>query len=94
MIYTYFAPRGGWRLVVLFHQGRKWFRLLDTTTLDVYVVSRAELRHLRPAGARPKALAKRLARRRADWRRYGFRFSRRAVQAAIRSLRQAPGGAS
>lgn len=94
MIYTYFAPRGGWRLVVLFHRGRKWVRLLDTATLDVYTESHAELRHLRPAGARPKALAKRLVRRRADWRRYGFRFSRCAVQAAIRLLRQAPARAS
>lgn len=90
MIYTCFAPRGGWRLVVLFHQGRKWLRLLDTATLDVYAVSHVELRHLRPAAARPKALAKRLARRSVDWRRYGLRFSRRAVQAAIRSLRQTP----
>ncbi len=94
MIYTYFAPRGGRRLVVLFHQGRKWLRLLDTATLDVYAVPHAERRHLRPANARPKALAKRLARRSVAWRRYGLRFSKRAVQAAIRSLQGAPGGAS
>jgi hypothetical protein len=56
--------------VVLFHQGRKWLRLLDTATLDVYAVPHAERRHLRPANARPKALARRLAKRGADWRRY------------------------
>ena len=94
MIYRYFAPRGGWRLVVLFHQGRKWLRLLDTSTLDVYAVPHAELRHLRPADARPKALARRLAKRGTDWRRYGFRFSTQAVRAAIRSLRSAPGDTS
>lgn len=87
--YRYFAETGGWRFVVLFHRGRKWLKLLDTATLRVYRLPVSELRHLRPYdGIRPKSMARRLAERRARFRRMAIHVPERAVKSAIATLRR------
>ncbi len=86
--YRYYAPRGGWRYVVLYRKGRKWLRLLDTATLEVYKVPVFEFRRLRPYRMARRTLAARLVKRRDAFRRYGRRFSERAVKATIQVLRR------
>lgn len=91
MIFTYSNSkpewRGGRRFAVLFHTGRKWIKLLDTATLEVYRLPVAEQRRLSPYSIEPKTMASRLAKRRAGLKRHGLRFSRRAVKSAIQILR-------
>ena len=88
MIYTYFADQGGWRFVVLFQKGRKWLHALDTATFQVYRLPIAKLGHLVPCRApRPKTMAKRLASRRATFKRLHQPFPGRAVKKAIDTLR-------
>lgn len=48
MIYRYYAETGGWRFVVLFHDGRKWLKLLDASRLEVYRIVRDQHRALVP----------------------------------------------
>lgn len=86
--YRYMAEVGGWRFVVLFHRGRKWIRLLDTATLQIYRRPVAELRNLRPYQIRPKTMARRLRERRARFRRLGLSYPKRAVASAIDALRK------
>jgi hypothetical protein len=70
MIYRYWAETGGWRLVVRFHEGRKWLKLLNVSTLQVYRIAKDQQRHLVPyTGIRPKTLARRLRQRRARLKR-------------------------
>ena len=90
MIYRYYADIGGWRFVVLFYRGRKWIKLLDKSTLQVYRLPVSELRRLQPYAGRPSTVANRLARRRALFRRHNLRFSKKAVRAAISALREVP----
>lgn len=91
MIYRYYAERGGWRLVVLFHEGRKWIRLLEVSTFEVYRLPVREIGRLRPVDLPPKRTARKIAQRRAFLNRCQMRFSKRAVQIAIRRLDGAPG---
>jgi|GEM_PF-4183801 len=89
--YRYRAETGGWRFVVLFHHGRKWIRLLDTATLQVYCLPVSALRSLRPYDIRSKSMARRLIERRARFRRLGLHFPRRAVNDAIAGLKKEAG---
>ena len=91
MIYTYYADPGGWRFVVLFHQGRKWLQALDLSTLDVYRLPVTKRGHLVPVRAsRPKTTARRLAAKRAQFKRLGISFPKRAVARSIDALRDSP----
>lgn len=88
MIYTYFADTGGWRYVVLFHQGRKWIHALDLSTLNVYRLPVSKRGHLVPVTAtKPKTTARRLAGKRAQFKRLGISFPKRAVARSIDVLR-------
>lgn len=93
MIYTYCSDdpgwRGGWRFVVLFHKGRKWIKLLDTATLEVYRRPVSETRRLRPYKMKPKTMARRLVQRRAAFQRHQVAFRTKAVRVAIDTLRRA-----
>lgn len=93
MIYRYYAERGGWRLVVLFHEGRKWIRLLEVSTFEVYRLPAHEIRRLRPVDLPRKRTARKIAQRRAFLNRCRMRFSKRAVQSAISKLNGAAGRA-
>ena len=48
MIYRYYAETGGWRFVVLFHEGRKWLKLLDASRLEVYRIAKNQHHNLIP----------------------------------------------
>lgn len=87
MIYQYFAERGGWRFVVLFHTGRKWLKALDTATLEVYRLPVRQQAQLIPYEMNRRTLASRLRVRRDRMRNCHHRFSDNAVKAAIRALR-------
>ena len=91
MIYTYNPTRndhrGGRRFVVMFYEGRKWLKLLDTGTLEIYRRPLAEQRHLRPYKIKPKTLANRLTKRRALFNRHGAPYPKRSVTQAITLLR-------
>ena len=95
MIYTYFPDRpewrGGRRFVVLFHQGRKWLKLLDTGTLETYLEPVTALRSLRPYKITPATLANRLVKRRAAFKRQHINFSQRSTDRAITALRTGNG---
>ena len=95
MIYTYFPDRpewkGGRRFVVLFHQGRKWLRLLDTGTLETYREPVTAFRQLRPYKIAPSTMANRLVTRRAALKRHGMTFSKRSVSRAITALHTGTG---
>ena len=88
MIYRYYSDVGGWRLVVLFHQGRKWIKLLDYSTLKVYRCPVKELDTLRPCSLKPVSLARKIASRKASYKRLGITFPKKAVLAAINALRK------
>lgn len=87
LVYRYYARPGGWRLVVLFHKGRKWIRVLETARLQAHWLRAADLTKLRPAtDITPKRLAKRLRSRRALFRRLDVGFPAKAVARAIAAL--------
>lgn len=87
MIYQYYADQGGNRFVVQFHEGRKWIKLLDTGTLDVYKISLREGKKLKPyTKIKPKTLAKRLRKRRALRKKLEMSFPKKAVESAIKKL--------
>jgi len=88
MIYRYYSDVGGWRLVVLFHQGRKWIKLLDYSTLKVYRCPVKELETLRPCSLKPISLARKIASRRVSYRSLGVAFPKKSVQATINALRK------
>ncbi len=88
MIFSYYADRGGWRLVALFYKGRKWAKLLDVSTFDIHRISVSELDGLCPVDIRPRAAARRMAQRRALLKRCNVDFPKKSVQAAINALRQ------
>ncbi|GAB5469817.1 MAG: hypothetical protein Kilf2KO_28470 [Rhodospirillales bacterium] len=87
MIYRYYADRGGWRFVVLFHKGYKHVRLLDTGTFDVYRITPRDVGRLRPyTQITPKTLAGRIKERRRMFKRCGVGFPKRAVERVIAAL--------
>ena len=87
MMYRYYAETGGWRLVVLFHEGHKWLKLLDASTLEVYRIAREQYRTLVPyTQVKPQALARLLKQRRARMKRCNVSFPHTAVQSAIHKL--------
>jgi len=88
MIYRYYSDVGGWRLVVLFHQGRKWIKLLDYSTLKVYRCPIKELETLCPYSIKSITIARKIATRRASYKRLGVAFPKKAVQAAINALQK------
>ncbi|MBL4757521.1 MAG: hypothetical protein JKY32_07755 [Rhizobiales bacterium] len=87
--YRYFADTGGWRLVVLFHAGRKWLKLLDTGNLDVYRLPARAMQTMAPYPTPTKKLATKLAARRASCKRNQVPFPKKAVQLSIERLRAA-----
>ena len=93
MIYRYYAETGGWRLTVLFHEGRKWMKLLDASTLQVYRIAREQHRQLVPyTGIKPRTLARLLRQRRARLKRCNVRFSKQATGRAIGNLETCASG--
>ena len=90
MIYRYYADVGGWRLVVLIHEGRKWIRFVDISTFRVFRRSVRERTKLHPCDLKPVAVAKGMAKRRTVFRRCAVPFAKRPVQSAIDVLRRAP----
>ena len=91
MIYRYYSQTGGWRFVVLFHEGRKWLKLLETARLEVYRVSKDEFCNLVPyTKIKPKVLARRLRQRRAYLARCNVGFPKKSVRMAISKLEATP----
>ena len=88
MIYRYYANIGGWRLLLLFHHGRKWIKLLDYSTLQIYRCQIRELEMLRLCSLKPKFIARKMSVRRTHYKRLGITFPKKAVQAAINALRK------
>ena len=87
MMYRYYAETGGWRFVVLFHEGPKWLKLLDASTLAVYRIAREQYRALVPyTQITPHAMARRLKQRRTRMKRCNISFPYTAVQRAIHKL--------
>jgi len=86
-VYRYFADVGGWRFVVLFHHGRKWLKLLDTATLEIYRLPVRDLARLQPYGISRRELARRIAARRKLFEECGVSFPKSAVAEAIRAIR-------
>lgn len=85
--YLFFANRGGWRLVILFHHGRKWIKLMELSTLNVHTLPIAEQRFLKPYDhPNPNRLTTRLKQRRVSFKRMGIHVPKRAVQASINKL--------
>lgn len=89
MIYRYDAETGGWRVAVLFHEGRTWLKLLDASRLEVYRIARDQHCHLVPyTGVKPKTLARWLRHRRARMKRCNIGFPKKAVESAIHKLEE------
>jgi hypothetical protein len=87
MIYRYYAETGGWRFVVLFHEGRTWLKLLDVSRLEVCRIAKDQHRHLVPyTEVKPTTLARWLRQRRTRMKRCHVSFPEKAVQSAIRTL--------
>jgi len=87
MMYRYYAETGGWRFVVLFHEGHKWLKLLDASTLEVYRIAREQYRALVPyTQTNPQALSRLLKQRRTRMKRCNVSFPQTAVQSAIHKL--------
>ena len=87
MIYHYYAARGGWRLTVMFYKGRKWLKLLEVSTFEVYRLPVSAQHRLKPAAdLNVQKVARNIARRRALLKRCHVGFSKKAVQAAIAAL--------
>lgn len=86
MTYRYFADRGGWRFIVVFHHGYKWIKALDISTFEVFRLPVSELSGFRPLEVKPLSLANRLKKRRATFSRCGVGFSAQSVKAAINIL--------
>ena len=88
MICYFYSARGGYRLSVLFEQGRKWARLIEAGTLDVHRIPVSEIRDLLATPkVNPAGLAARLSRRSRLFKRYGLKHSPQAVKAAIQTLK-------
>jgi hypothetical protein len=76
MIYRHYAETGGWRVVVLFHEGRKWLKLLDASRFEIYRIAKDQHRKLVPyTGIKPKALARQLKQRRTRMKRCHVSFA-------------------
>lgn len=87
MIYRYFSKTGGWRFVVMFHNGRKHVKLLDVSTFGIYKITPRETKALIPyAGIKPKTLGGRIKKTRARLKRCGVGYPKRAVQQTISAL--------
>lgn len=87
MIYRYYAERGGWRFVVMFHKGYKHVRLFDISTFEIYRITPRDTERLRPyAGLKPKPLARRIIERRRMFTRCGVGFPKKTVQKVIAAL--------
>lgn len=85
LVYRYYAD--GWRLVILFHNGRKWIKVLETARLQTHRLRAADAGKLRPcAEIKPKQAAKRLRSRRALFKRLDVAFPAKAVAQAIAAL--------
>ncbi len=86
-MYHYYANQGGNRFVVLFHEGRKWIKLLDTGTLEVYRIPVRDTRKLKPyTKLKPKVLARRLKERRALRKKLDMNYPKKAVNDTIKKL--------
>lgn len=91
MIYRYHAERGGWRFVVLYHKGWKWIEFVDVSTFKRFERPVNELQNLRPYDYSPRKLAAQMSKRRAQFKRLGAPFTKRAVQRAITALKAGAG---
>lgn len=93
MMYRYFEDKndwkGGWRFVVLIHEGRKWIRFIDVSTFETYRRCVDELPRLKPTTYSPRKIAARMVKRRALFKRCGVHFSKNAVKRAIEILWEA-----
>ncbi|MEO1147965.1 MAG: hypothetical protein AAFY26_20475 [Cyanobacteria bacterium J06638_22] len=90
MIFRYYAERGGWRFVVLFHKGYKHVRLFDTGTFDVYRITPRDIERLKPyEDIAPKTLASRIRKRRQLFTRCGVGFPKKTVEKVLSALRGA-----
>lgn len=89
MIYHYYAERGGWRLVVLYQQGRKWAYFLELSTFDKYRIPLRDIARLRPRDLNPKRVARRMARRRAFLSKCGLTLPNKTIATAIAALKAA-----
>ena len=73
--------------MVKFHEGRKWIKLLDTGTFQIYRITLRDGRKLKPyTKLKPKKLAKRLKKRRALYKKLEMRYPKTAIASAIKQL--------
>jgi len=86
MIYRFHSTTGGWRFVVIFHDGRKHVRLLDISTLEVHTIPAAEKRGLVFYGGKGTNIAKRLRATARTYKRCEVGFPRASVKKAIQVL--------
>ena len=86
MIYRYYANRGGWRIVVLFHKGRKWIRFIDISTFDLYRKPVSTILELEPCELTPNRIARRVRKRRSMCKRLGLGFPSAAVAKTLSTL--------
>lgn len=85
MILRYYSNNGGWRFGVLYHDGRKHFKVLDTATLSI--VNLDNKRDTVPyTKIKPKTLINRIKKRRAVLKRCGVGFPKVAVEKALMKL--------
>lgn len=87
MIYQYYADPGGLRFVILFHEGYKWIKLLDTALLTVYTIPVAKQKKLKPyTQLKYKVMARRLRKRRAIYKKLKMSYACKDTDDAIKKL--------
>ena len=86
MIYRYHHTTGGWRFVVLFHEGRKHLKCLDLSLLSIYTLPAQERKRLIPFPAKPKACARQVKTIRNRMKAHGLSYSKQAVRKTLSVL--------
>lgn len=86
MIYRYHSKIGGWRFVVVFHDGRKHVKVLDISTLEAYTITPEQKRALVPYECSASKLAKRIRNTVRRFKRCGVAYSKTSVMKAISRL--------
>ena len=87
LIYRYFANRGGWRFVVLYHNGHKHVRLFDIGTFEIYKITPRYIERLKPDTViTPKKLVAHIKRRRRMFQRCDVGFPKKTVQKVLAVL--------